>query len=170
MTETLSPIVERMASRIEAIADIGRVLRFNPFARDDVSDLIVGPTGDAEKVLRAWWIQGPTMTAAWAPGTSPPWVLRTYGWEIHGIEGVAPAWDGDLRDPGEDLQTLRDNTAAVCDALDTDTLDMGGLVFKAEACQISDEPAHAVFGEAGSMFAVGYVVITKTVKTMPART
>lgn len=170
MPETLSPIVDRMVARIGTIANIGRVLKSSPFDRLDVADLIVGQTGESDRVLRVWWVQGPTMSADWLTGMSPQHISRTYTFEIHGIEAVAPAWEGDVREAGEDLQLLRDNAIAVCDVLDADDLGMGGLVFKAEPCQIQEEPVLAVF-EIGEMAVpLDYVVIQKVVKTKPART
>lgn len=169
MNEIVSPVVDRIVGRILTIPSIGVVRGFNPFARSDIADQVVAEI-DGVRTLRCWWVQGPTMTAVFPTQMSPPFVHRTWTYEVHGIEGVAPAWDGDPREPGAELNTLRDNAALVTDVLDADDLDMGGLVHSTQPCKWSDEPLHVAFGDSGDQFVVAYAVITKVVTTMRART
>lgn len=168
MNEVLSTVADRYVDLIGAIQSIGLVQAFNPFARTDISGLIVSEI-DGIKVMRAWWVQGPTMEARFVTEVTPGHVARTWTWEIHGIEGVAPAWEGDTRTAGQELNTLRDNAAAVTDALDADDIGMDGLVFRSWPCEWADEPAHIEFGEPGNGFVCAYAVITKRVMTMRDR-
>lgn len=169
MTDSISPVIDRLAELIQGIEGAGRVLKFNPRDRKDIAQWVVSDI-EGVKVTRAWWIQGPYMTSGWLTRMSPQHIDRVWTYEIHGIDGFSPSFDGDTRDPGEDLQTIRTLGLAICDAIDAD-LDLGGTVFDAEPCQWrSPGPQHRMFGPSGSAFGAAHLVIEKRVRHMPDRT
>lgn len=169
MTDSIAEAIARMVELVEGIDAIGVVLDHNPRDRKDITEHITADI-DGIRVMRAWWVQGPYMTSRWLTRMSPQHVDRTWIYEIHGIEGLTPAFPGDTRGPGEDLVTLRNNGVAVCDAIDAD-YDLSGSVFDAEPCQWrSPGPQHRTFGPAGGGFGAAHLIIEKRVKHMPART
>ena len=171
MTDAISPVVDRLVAIIEGIDGIGKVWPYNPRDRQDISPHVVTEI-DGIKVNRAWWVQGPVLDrqSEWLTRMSPQFVRRRWTYQIHGIEGLSPGPDGDTRLPGQDLQTLRDNALAVCDAIDAD-YDLAGTVFDSEPCNwLPPGPHHRMFGPAGSGFGAAYVVIEKRTVSMPNRT
>lgn len=159
-----------MVELIEGIPSIGRVHNFPIRDRDDIQPLITSEI-DGVNVLRAWWIHGPTMEGEWLTGLSPQFLQRQWYWEIHGVEGLSPGYEGDTRPPGGDIQTIRDNAVQVMDALDggdDNELGLGHtVVFDSEPCRIRQQPFHAPFLE--GRLPLAYVVIEKRIRTVPAR-
>lgn len=174
MTDSIAGIVDRLAERIETVASIGRVLKWDPYDRSDISEWITSEM-DGVLMTRAWWVSGPTMGPmpqaqgrnGWLTSMSPQHIPRLWTFTIHGVEGLSPAQDGDTRDPGESLQTLRDFAVQVSDALDSDGLDHGGTTFNSHASFWQTEPRIEAFGRA--QIALAHVVIAKQVSTMAAR-
>lgn len=178
MTDTApSIIVDRMAELIAEVPGIGLVRKFPLRDRSDIRNLIVSSI-DGQDTLRAWWIEGPNLEASWLVQMGQaPWITRNWTWEIHGVEGLTPAWPGDPRLTGGDIETIRDNATLVMDALDGgDDLDLGlgytahpgDIVFSSSPCQIRQRPTQTTFLE--GKLPLAYVVIEKRIETKPART
>lgn len=173
MTDTLpSVVVDRMAELIAGVENIGVVHKWPIRDRSDIRDLIHSLI-DGEDVLRAWWIEGPNVEAEWLVQMGQaPWITRRWTYEIHGVEGLTPAFPGDIRPTGGDIETIRDNAARIMDALDGGPdLELGlgyDVVFSSSPCQIRQRPIQTTFLN-GSLD-LAYVVIEKRVETKPART
>lgn len=171
MTDAISPVVDRLVAIIAGLDGIGKVLAYNPRDRQDIAKHVVSEI-DGIKIQRAWWVQGPVLDrqSQWLTRMSPQFVRRHWTYQIHGIEGLTPAFPGDTRTEGQDLQTLRDNALAICDAIDAD-YDLAGTVFDTEPCTwLPPGPHHRMFGSTGSGTGAAYVVIEKRTISMPNRT
>lgn len=163
----LNDIVERMAELISEVPGRGLVWKHDPWDRDDVANLVVSDI-EGRPTLRAWWISGPTTESEWVEGGHPIYVARWWEFSIHGVEGLAPAFDGDSRGPGGDIVTLREHMEAVVAAIDGAgiDLDIPASVFDSRPCAVPEEPEHRTFAD---VVTVSYVRITKRVLTVTER-
>lgn len=160
----LSDVVDRLAALIDQVPGQGMVWKHDPWDRDDIADLVVSDIG-GRPTLRAWWISGPTTDSQWVTPHTPTQVARWWEFTVHGVEGLAPAWEGDPREHGGDIVTLRDNLEAVMAEIDAD-YDLSGTAFDTRPCQVPEEPEHRTFAD---VVTVSYVRITKRVLTILER-
>lgn len=153
-------MVDRIVSQIQTVDDIGLVFAYDPWDRDDLRNVTVSLIND-QPTLRAWWVTGPVMNSESEGPLADGELLRSWIYTIHGIEGLAPAYDGDARGPGGDIVTLRDNAQGVSDALDADP-HLGGACALSEPSTWPIQPEHRTFA---GVVAVSYVKIAKRVMT-----
>jgi hypothetical protein len=151
-TTDITPVVARIANRIQSVTDIGLVWTFDPYDRDDLRPWVMSTIGSVP-TLRAWWVSGPTMEAQRATQSSAGHLLRRWTYTIYGVEG--------LNADGSSMATLRTNALAVTDAIDLDR-DLAGTCHRTDPCSWRTiENRNAWLGIAGAM-----VEITKTVHTL----
>jgi hypothetical protein len=163
---TVSPVVDRVVELIETVPEIGLVFGHDPWDRNDIANVLVSEIA-GRRTLRAWWVSGPVMAAAYQ-GEAEGFIsfdtssIRTWTYTVHGVEGLAPAWPEDDRGPGGDLVTLRANAMAVTAALDADPL-LADTCAGTEPCSWPAPPSHRTFA---GLVAVSYIQIVKRVITL----
>lgn len=149
----INPVIARIANRISTVTDVGLVHMVDIYSAEDLVPMIVS-TIAGERVLRAWWITGPSMLGKNMVQHTAQHLERTWTYQIHGIVGV----DAD----GAHISTLRTLALAVTDAIDADR-DLNNTVHRAEPCRWVVAPENrTVVGGVG----VGYVQIHKPVMTL----
>lgn len=172
MPDSIDVVVDRMVALIEAIPDIGRVYPFDPRRRDDLSPWIHSEI-DGVSVMRCWWVSGPTLSTEWVTKFSPQQIYRRWTFTIGGIEGATPAFPGDTRTAGEDIQTVRRFAVAVSDALDA-AVDLGledpPHAFDSNPCEWREAPKHDWIGSPSQRHLVVRASIEKQIATMPSLT
>lgn len=160
MSADPGPMITAIVDAIKTAPNIGLVWPHDLWDRDDILNVIKSKVAGRD-IIRAWWVSGPEMDATFADALDGM-ATRTWTFTIHGIEGLAPAWDGDLRGPGGDLVTLKTNAGAVTDALDAD-LFLAGSCDQAMPCTWPVRPEHRMF--AGG-WATSYIQIQKVAVTL----
>ncbi|MEA2704266.1 MAG: hypothetical protein QOD63_2211 [Actinomycetota bacterium] len=163
---SVGAVVAAITAHISALPDIGLVFDHDPWDRENVRNVLVSTVAGRD-TLRAWWVSGPVLAAAYEDEASGMaslgnMALRRWTYTIHGVEGLAPAYPGDTRGPGGDLLTLRANGEAITNALDADVL-LGGTCATTEPCSWPAPPAHRTFA---GLVAVSYLAIVKTALTL----
>lgn len=148
----INPVVARIVNRILTVPNIGVVAGNDLFDRDDLGRLVVSNIAGVDR-LRAWWVSGPTMTGTRTTQSSGGHLLRSWSYQIYGVEGLVAA--------DNPQQIMRANALAVTDAIDLDR-DLGGTCHKTDPCSWQTFENRAAWRGIAAV----YVQIRKTVHTL----